>query len=213
MALLCALSEAYAAEFLPCSSIQPLHGLRVHLSPDTAKQRELVLDTQGFRASSVSTTAPNRNSRGMNVGPGWADAFPAIDRNAIPGYVRGFPSTYSPNRVWFASALFPGRQVSGSPHDIAITDLSNDRSVILTSILAVETLAWNPASTLLAVVESRDDHSIRGVEGVVSRFVHGPVAYRDYWLTAYNLEGRPLCRSVIVEGVVETPIRIGWGSA
>lgn len=198
-----------------CETVPQMGGLRVFLKTADAPWSELVMDAKGLHelARVQTSPIPNANNRGMNVGPSWESQFAAVGQRSIPGMARGYPSAYSPDRRYFASAVFPGATPSGSPHAFAVTELATNATTTIATSLALDTLAWTPDGSTLAVIEARDDDSIRSFAGVVARVFGWRQVYREFWLVAYSLDGRTLCRTLASPLETDVSIRIAWPQA
>jgi len=71
----------------------------------------------------------------------------------------------------------------------------------------IAALAWNTNSTMLAVLEDTYETKVRGLRDLVSPH---PVPYSDVLLTAYQVSGEVVCRSLLLRDARYAQAKIIW---
>jgi len=120
------------------------------------------------------------------------DRYPQEPKTLQTGEVLGFPAALSPDgRRWAAAVVSKDRL---SPTALVIRNGESVRRIAALPGFRIETMAWNPASTQLAVIELNYDNSSRTALDLISP--HG-VQYSDVVLTVYAVSGQAECQQIL----------------
>lgn len=173
-------------------------GIAIHGS-DNATQ---VVLHHGQIESARGTIRAPREATGM-VGPRGATMLP--DR--LNEYYQG-PYAFSPDSKYVAASVVEQRPKAALPQAFVIFDQQMKRDmarVTLDSKELLRALAWSPDSTRLAVLKStsRGKFSFKNMLSAVSGH---PVPYDTYFLDIYNLDGKIVAQTKLIEDV-----RASWG--
>jgi hypothetical protein len=186
-------SARAALEALPGTLGIALHG------SDIAIQVAL---RHGQIESARGTIRAPREATGM-VGPRGATMLP--DR--LNEYYQG-PYGFSPDSRYVAASVVEHRPKAALPQAFVIFDQQMKRDTARVTLEGKEllrALAWSPDSMRLAVLKStsRGKFSFKNMLSAISGH---PVPYDTYFLDIYNLDGKIVTQTKLIEDV-----RAGWG--
>lgn len=173
-------------------------GLALHGS-DIAFQ---VLIRHGKIEPVTSNIKAPREATGM-IAPYGATMLP--DR--ANEYYRG-PFAFSPNDKYVAASVVGLRPKTALPQAFVIFDRQEKRDLARIDLSGEEllrALAWSPDSTRIAILKSTSRGKV-SFKNFLSALSGHPVAYDTYFLDVYDLEGKIVARTKLIEDV-----RYSWG--
>jgi hypothetical protein len=175
-----------------CSDRLGLTGLRVYLMRDN-EWEEVKSQDGKIRTSKVDYEVVKRIPRNdPDISLNLEDRYPQEPKTLQTGEVLGFPAALSPDgRRWAAAVVSKDRL---SPTALVIRNGESVRRIAALPGFRIETMAWNPASTQLAVIELNYDNSSRTALDLISP--HG-VQYSDVVLTVYAVSGQAECQQIL----------------
>lgn len=173
-------------------------GLALHGS-DIAFQ---VLIRHGKIEPVTSNIKAPREATGM-IAPYGATMLP--DRTNE--YYRG-PFAFSPNGKYVAASVVGHRPKTALPQAFVIFDRQGKRDLTridLSDEELLRALAWSPDSTRIAILKSTSKGKV-SFKNFLSALSGHPVAYDTYFLDIYDLEGKIVAHTKLIEDV-----RYSWG--
>jgi hypothetical protein len=171
-----------------------------------------------------STRRNWRNNARQNFpdleGENFGKEFPQETRNLSASERLGFPAAYSPDKHSFAAAVLaidPAASVSNNlkaslvPKKLLLRSNGQERRLDSLAGFSIYTLAWEPDSERIAIVESNYDRTPRSLGAFVEPSWDGGVVYSDIVLSVYQVSGTLFCQSLLASKVPNVTIAIDWG--
>lgn len=173
-------------------------GLALHGSDTTFR----VLIRHGKIEPATRDIKAPREATGM-IAPYGATMLP--DRTNE--YYQG-PFAFSPNGKYVAASVVGLRPKTALPQAFVISDRQGNRDLARIALSGEEllrALAWSPDSTRIAILKSISGGKV-SFKNFLSALSGHPVTYDTYFLDVYDLEGKIVARTKLIED-----IRYSWG--
>ncbi|BAV34779.1 hypothetical protein SCL_2502 [Sulfuricaulis limicola] len=122
-------------------------------------------------------------------------------------YYQG-PFAFSPNGRYVAASVVGRRPKAALPQAFVIFDIQGKRDLARIDLSGKEllrALAWSPDSTRIAILKSISRGKV-SFKNLLSALSGHSVAYDTYFLDIYDLEGKIVAHTKLIEDV-----RYSWG--
>ncbi len=198
-----------------CHELSSLVGIRVYLHINAQWNQFQIADSTIVRTILSDNDRPNarvpRNDLGLNSLRSFSKQFPSAQELAV-GYGKlGYPAQLSPNGQWLAASLVEsGDGGSGLPSRLVIYSNVSRQAIEISPQLPIDTIAWDPQSGRLAIVEKSHDAAPRSVNAIVASLFGWTIYFNDVALSVYDTSGGLLCRSLLDVKKADVSTLIEW---